>query len=76
MSNKRKILIVDDEADIELLIRNKFRREIRDNQYEFVFAKNGVETLAQTLLDTYGNMEGRVKLHFPMSDLELDVELD
>lgn len=47
MSNKRKILIVDDEADIELLIRNKFRRQIRDNQYEFVYAKNGIEALAK-----------------------------
>lgn len=47
MSNKRKILIVDDESDIELLIRNKFRREIRDNQYEFVYAKNGIEALTK-----------------------------
>ena len=36
--------------------------------------KDYLETLAQTLLDTYGNMEGRVKLHFPMSELELDVD--
>jgi class 3 adenylate cyclase/AmiR/NasT family two-component response regulator len=40
-----KILVVDDEADMELLIKQKFRRQIRDNTYEFVFAQNGVEAL-------------------------------
>ncbi|AKD04050.1 guanylate cyclase [Pontibacter korlensis] len=40
-----KILVVDDEADMELLIKQKFRRKIRDNTYEFVFAQNGVEAL-------------------------------
>ena len=40
-----KILVVDDETDLELLIKQKFRRQIRENQYEFVFAKNGVEAL-------------------------------
>lgn len=40
-----KILVVDDEADLELLIKQKFRRQIRENIYEFVFARNGVEAL-------------------------------
>ncbi|PRY14300.1 class 3 adenylate cyclase [Pontibacter ummariensis] len=40
-----KILVVDDEADMELLIKQKFRRKIRDNTYEFIFAQNGVEAL-------------------------------
>jgi class 3 adenylate cyclase/FixJ family two-component response regulator len=40
-----KILVVDDEADMELLIKQKFRRKIRDNSYEFVFAQDGVEAL-------------------------------
>lgn len=42
-----KILVVDDETDLELLIKQKFRRKIRDGQYEFVFAINGVQALAQ-----------------------------
>lgn len=40
-----KILVVDDEADLELLVKQKFRRKIRENIYEFVFAQNGVEAL-------------------------------
>ncbi|HUI09723.1 MAG TPA: SpoIIE family protein phosphatase [Bacteroidota bacterium] len=40
-----KILVVDDEPDLELLIRQKFRKQIRDNEYEFAFAQNGVEAL-------------------------------
>lgn len=42
-----KILVVDDEADLETLIRQKFRQKIRENQYEFVFAINGVKALEQ-----------------------------
>ena len=40
-----KILVADDEADLEVLIRQKFRQKIRDQHYEFVFAINGVEAL-------------------------------
>jgi len=42
---KTKILVVDDEADLELLIKQKFRRKIRENAYEFLFASNGQEAL-------------------------------
>jgi class 3 adenylate cyclase/ActR/RegA family two-component response regulator len=42
---KTKILVVDDEADLELLIKQKFRRKIRENAYEFLFAGNGQEAL-------------------------------
>jgi signal transduction histidine kinase len=41
-----KILIVDDEPDLELLIRQRFRREVREGLYEFLFARNGEEALA------------------------------
>lgn len=47
MSAKHKILVVDDEDDIGQLIRQKFRREIREQEYEFVFAQNGREALAK-----------------------------
>ncbi|MCT8340760.1 response regulator [Flavobacteriaceae bacterium TK19130] len=36
-----KILVVDDEADLETLIKQKFRKEIRAQEYEFFFAENG-----------------------------------
>ncbi|WP_080238354.1 adenylate/guanylate cyclase domain-containing protein [Spirosoma rigui] len=42
---KAKILVVDDETDLELLIKQKFRRQIREKQYEFVFAHDGEEAL-------------------------------
>jgi class 3 adenylate cyclase/AmiR/NasT family two-component response regulator len=42
-----KILVVDDEVDLEVLIKQKFRKKIRDNEYEFVFAINGVDALHQ-----------------------------
>ena len=40
-----KILVVDDEADLEVLMRQRMRRSIRRGQFEFVFARNGVEAL-------------------------------
>lgn len=42
-----KILVVDDEADLEILIKQKFRQKIRQNEYEFVFALNGRHALEQ-----------------------------
>jgi class 3 adenylate cyclase/AmiR/NasT family two-component response regulator len=44
---KTKILVVDDEADLELLVKQKFRRKIREGEYEFVFAANGQEALVR-----------------------------
>lgn len=40
-----KILVVDDEADLELLIKQKFRKKIREQIYSFLFAKDGNEAL-------------------------------
>ena len=40
-----KILVVDDEPDLEHLVRQRMRREIRSGKYRFVFAHNGVEAL-------------------------------
>lgn len=47
MNATYKILVVDDEDDVEQLIRQKFRRQIRAAEYTFVFAKNGIEALAK-----------------------------
>ena len=40
-----KILVVDDEPDLEPLMLQRMRRAIRQGVYEFVFARNGVEAL-------------------------------
>lgn len=40
-----RILVVDDEKDVELLFRQKFRKEIRNNRLELVFAFSGQEAL-------------------------------
>ncbi|MBD0278714.1 MAG: response regulator [Bacteroidota bacterium] len=42
-----KILVADDEVDLEMLIKQKFRRQIRERKYEFIFALNGKEALEQ-----------------------------
>lgn len=39
------ILCVDDELDMEMLIRQYFRKQIRNKEYEFVFAKHGLDAL-------------------------------
>ena len=40
-----KILVVDDEPDLEHLVLQRMRREIRRRKYAFVFAHNGIEAL-------------------------------
>jgi len=42
-----KILSVDDEPDMQELLKQKFRKKIRSNEYEFYFANNGLEALEQ-----------------------------
>lgn len=46
-----KILVVDDEPDLELLIRQKFRRQIRQQEFQFEFAHNGFEALDKLQTD-------------------------
>ena len=46
-----KILSVDDELDLEVLLTQYFRRQIRKGEYEFAIAHNGLEAL-QKLLET------------------------
>ena len=45
MQESYKILVVDDEPDLEPLMLQRMRRDIRAGRYEFVFAQNGVEAL-------------------------------
>lgn len=41
-----RILFVDDEPDLELLIRQKYRKQLRQGEVELAFAGNGREALA------------------------------
>jgi adenylate cyclase len=41
-----RILVVDDEPDLEALVTQKFRRQIRDGAVSFVFARDGLEALS------------------------------
>ena len=49
LTSNIKILVVDDEIDLEPLVRQKFRRQIREGIYVFLFAFNGLEALAKLL---------------------------
>jgi len=44
-----KILVVDDEVDLEPLVRQRFRRQIREGIYHFLFAHNGLEALSMLI---------------------------
>jgi|SRR6476620_6497827 CheY-like chemotaxis protein len=41
-----KILVVDDEKDMQILFEQRFRREIRGHEMEFVFAFSGEDALS------------------------------
>jgi CheY-like chemotaxis protein len=40
-----KILVVDDEADVQPLFIQRFRKEIREHEFDFSFALSGEEAL-------------------------------
>ena len=46
-----RILVVDDEPDLEALIVQRFRRQIREGAFSFVFAQDGVDALARLAED-------------------------
>ncbi|MCR6722659.1 MAG: response regulator [Chitinophagaceae bacterium] len=41
-----KILVVDDETDVQALFEQRFRKEIRNHEFEFAFAFSGEQALA------------------------------
>src|ERR1043165_7287803 len=41
-----KILVVDDEGDMQMLFEQRFRKEIRNGEMQFVFAVSGEEALS------------------------------
>src|SRR5271156_5277831 len=58
-----KILVVDDEPDLEDLVTQKFRRQIRDGSLAFGFARDGVEALAF--------LEGHADFDMVISDINM-----
>jgi DNA-binding NtrC family response regulator len=44
---KTLILVVDDEADVEVLFRQQFRRELRDGSYGMAFSRSAADALAR-----------------------------
>ena len=58
-----KILVVDDETDLEVLIKQKFRQKIREHIYEFVFAINGKHALEQ--------LENNADIDVVLSDINM-----
>jgi sigma-B regulation protein RsbU (phosphoserine phosphatase) len=60
-----KILVVDDEPDLELLVRQKFRRQIRDKEFEFFFAHDGAEALLK--------VEQEPEIDVVLSDINMPV---
>jgi serine/threonine protein kinase/class 3 adenylate cyclase len=42
-----KILVVDDEPDMALVIQHRFQKQLEQSVYEFLFAANGEEALEQ-----------------------------
>ena len=56
-----KILVVDDEKDVQVLFEQRFRKEIKSKEMEFVFAYSGEEAL------NYLNEMHEAVLIFPIS---------
>src|SRR3982751_1500812 len=60
-----KILVVDDEPDLETLVRQKFRRKIREGEFDFSFALNGQDALEKLHADP--------EINIVMSDINMPV---
>ena len=60
-----KFLVVDDEKDVEMLFRQKFRKEIRRGEIEFIFAFSGKEALS------YLNSENPPDVVYVFSDINM-----
>ena len=61
----RKIMVVDDEADVELLFRQRFRREIRAGKTQLYFALSGEAALG------YLQDEGAAEIVLILSDINM-----
>ncbi len=67
-----KILVVDDELDIKTLFEQRFRKEIREGEMDFVFANSGKEALEYLNLQDHEVVLILSDINMPgMSGLEL-----
>ena len=67
MTDPVKILAVDDEADFETLLRQRFRRRIRDGEFTLLYAQHGEEALS--VLDSNPDVDLMlVDINMPVMD--------
>ncbi|MGQ9864999.1 MAG: sensor histidine kinase [Pseudanabaenaceae cyanobacterium] len=67
-SDRLGVLIVDDELEVERLFRQRFRRQLRESSYEFLFAHSGIEALR--VLDEVGDRIRLVMTDINMPDMD------
>ena len=72
-----RILVVDDESDIEMLFKQQFRRELREGRFVLDFAGSGDEALAKMKANGAGSLILLVSdINMPgMSGLDLLVRI-
>lgn len=58
-----KILVVDDEADVEILFNQRFRKEIKEGIITFIFAKNGLDALEK--------LKNNVEIEIVLTDINM-----
>jgi sigma-B regulation protein RsbU (phosphoserine phosphatase) len=58
-----KMLVVDDEPDLESLVRQRFRKQIRENEFSILFARSGLQAL-----DTIAQ---HPDIHLVLSDINM-----
>lgn len=58
-----RILVVDDEPDLEILVTQKFRHQIKAGELGFIFAHDGQEALAM--------LEGMTDVDIVLSDINM-----
>jgi two-component system chemotaxis response regulator CheY len=67
-----KILVVDDETDVQILFEQRFRKEIRNGDMEFAFAYSGEDALVYLLEHKHEAVLILSDINMPgMSGLEL-----
>ena len=67
-----KILVVDDEKDMQTLFEQRFRKEIREQEMKFVFAFSGEEALEYLAMHLHEAVLILSDINMPgMSGLEL-----
>ncbi|HBQ60133.1 MAG TPA: fused response regulator/phosphatase [Balneolaceae bacterium] len=60
---QHKILVVDDEPDLQMLILQRFRKQIQNDEYEFFFAENGEDALTM--------LNDSLKISLVLSDINM-----